>query len=302
MLATVASQRQAAEAQGVAGEHAAAGGLSPNGELHESERPIGTDVDATRGDELATADDGYGIVLDESVYAAGEAAAGRVCPACASSLAAEAIVCVNCGFNTKESVMVKAPPKKKKENKAATPKCRHCGYDIRGLNTLTCPECGGKISMSRRDRDFDDSRAVMRKAYLRPVIMTVVGVGATAAIYAAAGLSLAIIVHVVVLAVVTAFSTFAFFLCCLLWIGFDAPMHLSALRLLGIFAVLWPLGTLYGILPGFISIILLLMTAVGLLSSELELDLPDAVLFGLALGLIQLAGFSTILALVNQMF
>jgi hypothetical protein len=29
----------------------------------------------------------------------------------------------------------------------------------------------------------------------------------------------------------------AFFLCCLLWMGFDAPMHLTALRLVGVYAL-----------------------------------------------------------------
>lgn len=257
-------------------------------------------IDVPRDEAVTAPDEGYGIVQDESVHTAGDATA-RTCPSCARSLAADAIVCVNCGFNTKEGVTVKAPPKKKEKKPASIPKCRHCGYDIRGLNTLTCPECGGKISLSRRDHDADDSRAVMRKAYLRPIIMTAVGIGAMSAIYVGMGQPLAIVAHLIGLAVFTTFGTVAFFVCCLLWIGFDAPMHLSALRLLGIFSLLVPLSVLYGILPGFVSIILLLATAVAMLAKELELDLPDAVFLGLAMGLIQLAGFATIIALVSKL-
>lgn len=118
--------------------------------------------------------------------------------------------------------------------------CIKCGYILRGLKSMRCPECGEHI----RPRSISDRKAgrfkdeATREAYRTPLLMLGVSMGvllpwmaltdgpvAASAFAAAFGLS-------VLLALA------GLFICSVLWMGFDAPWHLNLLRIAGIFAAM----------------------------------------------------------------
>lgn len=67
----------------------------------------------------------------------------------------------------------KAPP--------APPRiCEHCQYDLAGVPGNICPECGGENRPPRLPGKYDaqlaeESRAIARATYARPIILTFIG-------------------------------------------------------------------------------------------------------------------------------
>jgi len=70
------------------------------------------------------------------------------CPACKAPMSRDAQVCIPCGydrrigfrFNKRRDAQDKARDGARAVDDRAT--CPRCGYDLRGLKTTTCPECG----------------------------------------------------------------------------------------------------------------------------------------------------------------
>lgn len=172
-------------------------------------------------------------------------------------------------------------------------RCPRCNYPLAGLKTPKCPECGEVISpeTARRERLRQASRETVRQAYLRPVIMFGVAFGGLMILRLATGQAGLIGRDLVAYAISVPVDVFAFWLCCLLFIGFDAPMHLTAMRLLGIYAVVDLVGELLGLtgmpvvgwaIPSFVWI--------GMLKSELDLDWSDAFIYSVVSSLVGIVG------------
>jgi hypothetical protein len=76
-----------------------------------------------------------------------------------------------------------------------------------------------------------------------------------------------------------------YFIVCYLWIGFDAPLHIIALRLAGIYAVSDASRVLLMLIPGFGPILAIfgpLLIYIGLLMKLLEIEIVEAVVLGLS--------------------
>jgi hypothetical protein len=59
--------------------------------------------------------------------------------------------------------------------------CTHCGYDLTGLTTRVCPECGRSFHPRKTwlaNRDLPFQRREFRKVVLTLVVLTIWGVGA----------------------------------------------------------------------------------------------------------------------------
>lgn len=122
-------------------------------------------------------------------------------------LALAAKVCLACGYNriTGRNIAVQtgegeAPARKKQKRRPAYPPekfvCKNCQYDLAGLKSTTCPECGTVNRMlARRPRDSEYSRRVVRKAWVNPIIMILVGLAISCSIAAAVGGAPAVIGH-----------------------------------------------------------------------------------------------------------
>jgi hypothetical protein len=160
----------------------------------------------------------------------------QVCPECQSSIPYGMTLCVQCGYDTakgrQHATEIGVEPEPEPTGPPSS-KCYKCGYSLQGLKSPKCPECGAVSTRVAdiRERMRRQSQETMRWAYIKPLIHFAIGAALLLLIiftskdprgYAVFyGLKLAIGVPIGVV---------AFFLCCLIYMGFDAPMHLTALR------------------------------------------------------------------------
>lgn len=119
-------------------------------------------------------------------------------------------------------------------------KCSKCGYSLEGLETNTCPECGHENARRRRGKSQlleEESRQIARMEYIKPAVTLALGVVVVMMILAIGGDWPAMVARVGGLPVRVLVGTFAYFLCCLWFFGFDSPWRLTALRLGAIYSI-----------------------------------------------------------------
>ncbi|HYE61566.1 MAG TPA: hypothetical protein VD997_06195 [Phycisphaerales bacterium] len=200
----------------------------------------------------------------------------RICLNCSQTVNKHEPICAFCGYDVRNGI-----PKKLTEQEGEAPKCRNCGYELTGLTKPICPECGTKVSLTRRSGAYAaTSREVTKWAYLKPVIMLAIGLG---------GVFLVDLLRhpgwewplfrIIDLAVTIPAMMAVYIACAIAWIGFDMPLHLVALRISGAYAVANLIYTVLSFLPvpivpmGFASI-----AYVWMLHEDLDMELPDAVI------------------------
>ncbi|QOI99600.1 MAG: hypothetical protein HRU70_03545 [Phycisphaeraceae bacterium] len=66
------------------------------------------------------------------------------------------------------------PPSTNTRPGNAPPKCRHCGYELRGLLQPKCPECGNAVSLTRDERASVEAREALHDAYKKPILLIVI--------------------------------------------------------------------------------------------------------------------------------
>lgn len=220
------------------------------------------------------------------------------CPVCLREILPGERLCVSCNYDpatglTEETLVARKPLGK--EGLV----CVNCGYSLRGLRAMRCPECRQPVvhraDQKARSGAFADETT--RQAYLTPLLMLGIGGGlyvvGSAIAHGPAGAPLAAII--LTAQVIT--GLLAFFLCSALIFGFDAPWHLTTLRLAGIYSVVNVAGLVIDELLGgscFLHVLLLLIY-IQMLMSLLELDLQDAIILGFVLFLVR---FGLLMALV----
>ncbi len=212
----------------------------------------------------------------------------KVCPACGKARDKDSVVCVNCGFDDRAGFQ-RGTGVGASARKGGVTVCPGCGYDLKGLKKPRCPECGKVLSLvsDREDREAE-SKAIARKAYLRPVLMFVIGITGLLILGAVRGQggSDMIVRLLLTYAIGVPIGLLVYVLCCLIWIGFNAPLHRVALSLAGIYAIVDLVGGVLGLIPfGVIAWAGSVITYVGLLMEELDLELVDAVIVGIATSL-----------------
>ncbi len=211
---------------------------------------------------------------------------GRPCPDCGAFLPEKTVICVGCGFNAQTGMKAQAEkPIKAKKSLRGPGKCTGCGYSLKGLKSPKCPECG-TVNVPQTDKrlqDREDSKAVVRKAYLQPLIMFVVGACVSCALFGAYGASSNDIAdYLIGFGIKVPIGLVVYVICGMLWLGFDAPLHLIAIRLLGIYAVVEAIQVGADIiLPTMVAGLIGCAFYVHLLSEMVDMDLPDAVIVGL---------------------
>jgi hypothetical protein len=230
------------------------------------------------------------IPLDLADVESAAPAAAALCPSCRSSIPYGAMVCVQCGFHVASGKQFKTragdhlPEDPTIPDRApARAKCPKCGYDLKGLKKPRCPECGTAVlPKDPKEKARDLSRETARWAYLKPLIQFAVGFAISMTVLAARGHPEGIPAFAISYAIQVPIGCIAFFLCCLLWMGFDAPMHLTALRLAGVYALVDAATLVLGFLPvPLVPVLLILFLYVGLMAESLDLEIVDAVIVGL---------------------
>lgn len=161
--------------------------------------------------------------------------------------------------------------------------CTNCGYSTAGLPQPKCPECGHIIKpKSRLEHLAETSKETTRAEYLRPIFYFVGGLIGLALIHLIRGDPFALLVDSLSVIIQVPIGVGVFWLCCLMIFGFDAPMHLTALRLAGIYSVVGAVGTLVDLFTiGIVTFVVTGIVWIGMLMSELDLEIQDAVIYSL---------------------
>lgn len=167
------------------------------------------------------------------------------CPACSQPIPSGSVLCLKCGFDVRKGAQHAIgtgiddpddPPAPK--GKPAAANCPKCGYNLKGLKTPKCPECGTLVlPKSKRQLLQEDSQRSARMEYIRPLIMLAAGLAGLIVFHLARSETEALVGTLIVFAIKVPSGTLAFWLLCLAWLGFDAPLRLTVLRLAGIYAV-----------------------------------------------------------------
>ncbi len=239
---------------------------------------------------------GEGLALEDmdAGIAAIASAQPKECQNCGLFLPQSTVICTRCGLNTQTGKVLGT-----EKVVGETRQCIKCGYSLKGLKSMKCPECGTVNSREDRKKAAEKkaARDTVRNAYLKPVLMFVVGLTISIAMAASQGAGTeGAIAYLIKYAFYVPTGVVVFFLCCLIWLGFDAPMHLTALRLAGVYAVTDAVTAVVLLVPLPLIIWLVpLATYVGLLMDVLDLEIQDAVIVGLVTFLVR---FLVIMAVV----
>lgn len=209
------------------------------------------------------------------------------CPGCAKPISPAAAVCIHCGFNreTGERIATTLDVSKQLKRKSKPRACRDCGADLTGLAAPNCPNCGrvNDARADRAERDAEESRRITRRSWVHPIIMLAIGMGIMLAVYAARMGSDGVVFYLARFGVSLAIGVVVYFMCSVMWIGFDQPPLQTIIRLAGVYAladVAYTLTAMAGMsLIGMIAILLMVVPTLvymGLLCKLMDIDLHDA--------------------------
>jgi predicted Zn-ribbon and HTH transcriptional regulator len=232
------------------------------------------------------------ITLDDNADNADDASAIPLasdtpspCPKCKATMPAGAVLCVACGHGS-ERFVSSPPPDPERLTRPSRlrftvpAKCPHCSYDLKGIKSERCPECGELITPAalRRFQNEKARKEVYIRSYAIPAVLLLIGLAVWVPIYAWEYGAADVVIHIVARAIAVVLGLVAYFICCLLWMGFDAPWHLTTLRLLAIqnFAFGVTSGLDYIGLGGIIGFIAWILVTYSLLMSLMDMDSQDA--------------------------
>ncbi len=188
-------------------------------------------------------------------------------------------------------------------------KCEKCGYDMKGLESLRCPECGA-ICKPKDKLDYlrEESHKLAIKTWLTPIIATVVCLGISMLMLLGMGAPLLVYLFVLVgWLIMIPIGLLAFWVSTLMFLEFDAPWLLTAMRFASIqaFLTIPAVGFLaLGFAPGFnimgIGVGLALMTFIY--AWILELEVTDAILLAVVQKVVETAVGTLMLIALENMF
>ncbi len=215
----------------------------------------------------------------------GEPFEGKRCGVCGAPMGRGSHVCGLCAYDDRLGIQSSQRIRTVAEDGRRIVKCRQCGYDLSGLRTAKCPECGTEnIEKPNLLAGVEEESALA--AVRTPAIALVVGLVGTLAI--AGGLKQAdgLIAAVQMLALLFPLALVITFACLFLWIGMDSPWPITALQICGA-AALFALGATVGFIPldgnPILSGVIGFFTLWASLTYLLELDLEQGCLVAVAI-------------------
>ncbi len=205
-------------------------------------------------------------VLDAEALLAEEAGAeplelvqGLACPGCAAALTPEAAICVQCGYNVREGRALKTSR----------------GRDEAAEEVNAQLKAGRDADRSAKRRE--QSRVEYTKAGAWCLGALVVSLFVTASLAEGSDVGMEIAEHLIGFGIGVLFATAVYFGCCLLWVGFDQPWPLIALKMGAVHALYGLIAIPLGFLWIFGSIIKFIVYVV-LLQNFMDLELQDALI------------------------
>ena len=163
--------------------------------------------------------------------------------------------------------------------------CPKCSYDLRGLRSDRCPECGKMLTQSavrqaENKRDgINDSSWYDPRAVLFAAVGLVMGGTAWGLFEGPAG----VLQFAVYFAVTVVIGWVVFFVCSVMWIGFDQPLRKTIVQMIGAYGLYSGVASVLELvpIPGIITFFVSMAVLVSLLSEMLDIDLQDAIVISL---------------------
>lgn len=179
--------------------------------------------------------------------------------------------------------------------------CPKCGYDLRGLRSDRCPECGKVLNYTAIRQAENKRDGINDSAWFdgKAIAMAAVGLTVGAAVY---GLREDGLVGVAAFGLDFSFTVVIgwviFFLCSVTWIGFDQPLRMTMVQIVGAFGLYSGIAALLMLvpIPGIVTFFVGAAILVGLLSERLEIDLQDAIVVALLVAIAKIAFYVLALA------
>jgi len=188
-------------------------------------------------------------------------------------------------------------------------KCSKCGYALAGLESTKCPECGS-VNAPRDNYAIlqEQSRELARRTWLKPIIVTILCLAFScgALLFVKGGWVFSLVMLIQWICMVPV-GLIAFWLCTLIFLEFDSPWGLTALRFGQIQAILTLptalfalLGLGFGSISGY-GIFIGLIGMVVLYSIVLEIEKLDALWVALVQKVVEVVvGLGIVFLLVSM--
>lgn len=200
------------------------------------------------------------------------------CPACMHSMPPGAKVCVACGYHVEKGIQSSTQIEKTKTKRGRKYQCRECGYDLRGLRSGVCPECGTRIKLTKEEERERIARDVLKEEWRKPGIYFAVGAGGLALFHTILGQPEALVGYAILLAAQILVG-YAVLWLCFSFLGDIGTPLLNLVRLASIYVVVDLIGVFVGFIPIFIiPFVIKLLAYIGLFSDAFDTDWQDAFL------------------------
>lgn len=192
----------------------------------------------------------------------------RPCPSCGSGMRPDAVLCLACGYNQASGERMAGEAAI--EVPAPVP-CASCGYDVRGLKSDVCPECGELLSVLHiggsgplqvlRPRKlptearpvwmewFGLGNDVSMQAVVRPVAVLCLAALVIGVQWARAGAGRGASVSVLGVFAAMPVAFIGHWVVAQIWDGIDAPLQHLALQVASVSALVSAIVSLLGLPP-----------------------------------------------------
>lgn len=203
----------------------------------------------------------------------------RPCMGCAIPLQPGAVICMACGTNQATGHPSGAPVTGEVRSGKPARACSKCGYDLAGLKTPKCPECG-TLNLKRR-RGLELDREAAEKAYkweyIKPLAILGVCASIDAAILVTNYRGMELLGAALIVLARAPVGILAYFVCAFVWLGFEDTFRLTVFKLLGVFAAVSLATTLSLLIPfGFYRLSISFFVQVWMLADLMDMEYSDA--------------------------
>lgn len=208
-------------------------------------------------------------------------------------MGADSNVCGLCAFDKRKgiqsSTLVRTVDAGDGERGRRIVACKECGYDLSGLPTAKCPECGTN-NIRKHDLLEGVSEETEQAAFRTPIIAIAVGFGVTFGVVGIAWGQAGLLASLILLALTLPVALVVVSLCLIIWIGVDSTWKLTLLQITGAAAlsvlgvcVCAGLAAVFGFPSGMAIVPCMVIGFFCLIASlawMLDLELTDAALTG----------------------